>query len=63
MPRQFYKLNDFSGGLNLIRDARDVSSNELTQADNISLSVAGSVKSSQKIRGDDGDFTPVDSSS
>ena len=60
MPRQFYKLNDFSGGLNLIRDARDVSSNELTQADNISLSVAGSVKSSQKIRGDDGDFTPVD---
>jgi len=60
MPRQFYKLNDFSGGLNLIRDARDIAPNELTQADNISLSVAGSVKSSQKIRGDDGDFTPVD---
>ena len=60
MPRQFYKLNDFSGGLNLIRDARDIAPNELTQADNISLSVAGSVKSSQTIRGSDGDFTPVD---
>ena len=60
MPRQFYKLNDFSGGLNLIRDARDIAPNELTQADNISLSVAGSVKSSNQIRGSDGDFNCVD---
>ena len=61
MPRQFYKLNDFSGGLNLIRDARDIASNELTQADNISLSVAGSIKSSNQIRSTNGgDFSPVD---
>ena len=43
MPKQIYKLNDFAGGLNLIRDPRDISPSELVQADNISLKVAGSV--------------------
>jgi hypothetical protein len=59
MPKQFYKLNDFSGGLNLIRDARDIAPNELTQADNISLSVAGSVRTANRLEDTDGDFTMV----
>ena len=59
MPRQFYKLNDFSGGLNLIRDARDIAPNELTQADNISLSIAGSVRSGNRLEDTDGDFSIV----
>jgi len=59
MPKQLYKLNDFSGGLNLIRDARDIAPNELTQADNISLSVAGSVRTANRLEDTDGDFTMV----
>ena len=51
MPKQFYKLNDFTGGLNLIRDARDISPTELTQADNLSLGVAGSVSTANEIYG------------
>ena len=60
MPRQFYKLNDFSGGLNLIRDARDISSNELTQADNLSLGIAGSVSTANEVSGSDGGFNSSD---
>ena len=33
MPKQIYKLNDFSGGLNWNRDPRDIANNELVQAD------------------------------
>ena len=58
MPKQFYKLNDFSGGLNLIRDARDISPTELTQADNLSLGVAGSVSTANEINGTGGSVTP-----
>jgi len=60
MPKQFYKLNDFSGGLNLIRDARDIAPNELTQADNISLKVAGSISTANALSSDDSSFRPVD---
>jgi hypothetical protein len=60
MPKQFYKLNDFTGGLNLIRDARDISPTELTQADNISLSVAGSVRTANRLGGTGGDQSIVD---
>lgn len=60
MPKQFYKLNDFTGGLNLIRDARDISPTELTQADNLSLGIAGSVSTANRIYGTDGDITPAD---
>ena len=43
MARQFLKLNDFSGGLNLIRDPRDINLNELVQADNISVNTQGKI--------------------
>ena len=60
MPKQFYKLNDFTGGLNLIRDARDISPTELTQADNLSLGIAGSVSTANEIYGTDSSLTPAD---
>ena len=60
MPKQFYKLNDFSGGLNLIRDARDIAPNELTQADNLSLGVAGSVSTANELYGGDSSLSPAD---
>ena len=58
MPKQFYKLNDFSGGLNHIRDARDIAPNELTQANNLSLSVAGSIRTANELNATDGALTP-----
>ena len=60
MPKQFYKLNDFTGGLNLIRDARDISPTELTQADNLSLGIAGSVSTANEIYATDGVLSPAD---
>ena len=50
MPKQFYKLNDFSGGLNKLRDARDIAPNELVQADNIQLDTVGKVTTSLDTR-------------
>jgi len=50
MPKQFYKLNDFSGGLNKLRDARDIAPNELVQADNIELDTVGKIKTSTDTR-------------
>ena len=58
MPKQFYKLNDFTGGLNLIRDARDISPTELKQADNLSLRVAGSVSTANSIQTGTGGDNP-----
>jgi len=60
MPKQFYRLNDFSGGLNLVRDARDIAPNELTQANNLSLGVAGSIRTANELNGTDGAITPRD---
>lgn len=51
MPKQFYKLNDFSGGINKLRDARDIAPNELVQADNIQLDRVGKVRTSLDIKG------------
>jgi hypothetical protein len=60
MPKQFYKLNDFSGGLNVIKDARDIRSNELAQADNVSLRTNGTIGTGNVVSGTDGRITPVD---
>ena len=54
MPKQFLKLNDFTGGLNLIRDARDISPTELKQADNLSLRVAGSISTANSLQSSGG---------
>jgi len=45
MPKQFYKLNDFSGGLTWTRDARDMANNELILADFCYLDRVGSIRS------------------
>ena len=62
MPKQLYKLNDFSGGLNLIRDARDIAPNEVTQADHVSFGVAGSIKTANELDETDGDFNIISTS-
>ena len=45
MPKRFYKLNDFSGGLNWTRDARDIADNELILADFCYVDRVGSIRS------------------
>ncbi len=30
MPRRLYKLNDFSGGLNTVKDVADINDNEVS---------------------------------
>ena len=45
MPKQFYKLNDFSGGLNWTKDARDMANNELILADFCYVDRVGSIRS------------------
>ena len=54
MPKQFLKLNDFRGGLNLIQDPRDIAMNELAQADNANLKRAGRLMTANLVRGSDG---------
>tara|TARA_R110000824_G_scaffold37497_2_gene114996 strand:- start:7269 stop:10115 length:2847 start_codon:yes stop_codon:yes gene_type:complete len=44
MPKAFYKINDFSGGLNSAFDPRDIGENELSDADNIILDERRSVR-------------------
>ena len=46
MPKDLYNLNDFSGGINSLRDPRDINTNELSTAQNVSLSKQGIIKSS-----------------
>ena len=46
MAKDLYNLNDFSGGINSLRDPRDINNNELSDAQNVSLAKQGSIKSS-----------------
>jgi hypothetical protein len=46
MPKQLYTLNDFSGGINSLKDPRDISNNELVQASNVTLEKQGVIKPS-----------------
>ena len=59
MPKQFLKLNDFRGGLNLIQDPRDIAMNELAQADNAGLRKAGRLMTGNQVRGDDGNTNSI----
>ena len=59
MPKQFLKLNDFRGGLNLIQDPRDIAMNELAQADNANLKKAGRLMTANLVRGSDGDTSSI----
>ena len=46
MPKQIYTLNNFSGGINSLKDPRDLSDNQLVQAQNINIENQGIIKSS-----------------
>ena len=49
MPKQTYKLRDFSGGLNFRRDPRDIADNELVQADFCYIDRIGSIRPSGEV--------------
>ena len=44
MPKQTYTLNDFSGGLNTVKDPRDIDPNELASAQNIMVDEQGAIR-------------------
>jgi len=45
MPKQRYTLRSFAGGINTVRDPRDLAENEATQIDNMSIDALGKIKS------------------
>ena len=45
MPKGFYTINDFSGGINDAFEARDINENEFSEADNVILDKRKSVQS------------------
>jgi hypothetical protein len=46
MPKQLLTLNNFSGGINDLKDPRDLANNELVQAQNINIGKQGIIVSS-----------------
>ena len=45
MPKQMYTLNNFSGGINNLQDARDLADNQLVTAQNVMLDHNGMIRS------------------
>tara|TARA_X000001388_G_C2175077_1_gene101341 strand:- start:162 stop:632 length:471 start_codon:yes stop_codon:yes gene_type:complete len=45
MPRQQYTIRSFAGGVNTVRDPRDISENEASRIDNMSIDALGKIKS------------------
>ena len=43
MPKRIHQLKDFSGGLNNLKDATDISDNEVVEVKNMSFTQQGSV--------------------
>jgi len=44
MPKQLYRLNDFSGGLNKLKDGADIQDNEVQEAQNVMFNVYGGIQ-------------------
>ena len=44
MPKQLYRLNDFSGGLNKLQDGADIQDNEVQEAQNVMFNVYGGIQ-------------------
>ena len=44
MPKQLYKLNDFSGGLNTVKDGADIADNEVQTAQNVMFNIYGGIQ-------------------
>ena len=55
MPKQTYIINDFSGGLNNLKDARDLAPNESHMLSNFSVGTKGSLT----LRGVEADYNSV----
>ena len=45
MPKQKYTLRSFAGGINTVKDPRDLEENEASQIDNMSIDAQGKIKS------------------
>jgi len=45
MPKQQYTLRSFAGGMNTVKDPRDIPENEASQIDNMSIDSLGKIKS------------------
>jgi len=52
VPKRDYTLNDFSGGINNVKDARDIAPNELAKATNVMLDQQGAIRTAGSM--DDG---------
>ncbi len=49
MPKQIYTLNDFSGGINDVKDPRDIQPNELPVAKNVAVDQQGALRTIGKV--------------
>ena len=49
MPKQLYKLNDFSGGLSTVKDGADIADSEVQIAQNVMFNVYGGIQPSYSL--------------
>ncbi len=49
MPKQYYTIRDWSGGINIRRDPRDLKENESTSIQNMSIDALGKIKTAGKL--------------
>jgi hypothetical protein len=49
MPKQLYKLNDFSGGLSTVKDGADIADSEVQTAQNVMFNVYGGIQPSYSL--------------
>ena len=49
MPKQYYTIRDFSGGINSKRDPRDLQENECASIKNMSIDALGKIKTAGKL--------------
>ena len=45
MPKQQYTIRSFSGGINTVKDPRDLAESEVSRIDNMSIDAQGKIKS------------------
>tara|TARA_Y100000310_G_scaffold54296_1_gene49793 strand:- start:436 stop:855 length:420 start_codon:yes stop_codon:yes gene_type:complete len=49
VPKQYYTIRDFSGGINSKRDPRDLQENECASIKNMSIDALGKIKTAGKL--------------
>ena len=50
MPKQLYKISDFSGGMNNVQDPRDIKDNEMSFVKNFALDQRGALKTAGSLQ-------------